>query len=162
MSSFRARAHSLEPPAYSRSSFVSSGRTAPGAMTTTQDMLDDRYGRVRSPRRRWVIGALIVVAVLLVGVFAWMTVAAALDDVAADGTAYQIVDDRSVVLTFQLSAPAGSSVACALEAQDEEHGVVGFQVVRIEASDQHTRAFRETIPTVARATTGLVNSCWVT
>jgi hypothetical protein len=129
---------------------------------TTAQMLDERYGRVRSPRRRWIAGAAIAVAALLVGGFAWMTVAAALDDVAADGTAFEIVDDHSVTLTFQLSAPAGSAVACALEAQDEEHGVVGFSIVELEASDQHTRAFRETIPTVAPATTGLVNSCWVT
>lgn len=128
---------------------------------TTQDMLDERYGRVRSPRRRWVSGILIAVFALLAGWFAWTVVAASFDDVAADGTAYEIVDDHAVALTFQLSAPAGSAVACALEAQDEEHGVVGFSIVQIEASDQHTRAFRETIPTVARATTGLVNSCWV-
>ncbi|WP_438352494.1 DUF4307 domain-containing protein [Microbacterium sp. CJ88] len=129
---------------------------------TTQQMLDERYGRVRTPRQRWVAGILIALAAVVVGAVAWTTIAATLDDVAADGTAFEVVDDHSVTLTFQLSAPAGSAVACAIEAQDEEHGVVGFRVVRIEASDQHTRAFRETIPTVARATTGLVNSCWVT
>jgi hypothetical protein len=58
--------------------------------------------------------------------------------------------------------PIGRDVACALEAQDEEHGVVGWKIIEIAASEQHTRAFRESIPTVAEATTGLVNSCWVT
>ncbi len=37
--------------------------------------------------------------------------------------------------------PAGTSVACAIEAQDEEHGVVGWKVVEIPASDTHLRAF---------------------
>lgn len=129
---------------------------------TTQAMLDERYGRVRSPRRRWVLGGLIALAVLLVGGFAWMTVAGSLDDVAADGTSFTIVDEHSVVLTFQLSAPAGSSVVCALEAQDEEHGVVGYRIVHVPPGDAHTRAFQEAIPTVAAATTGLVDSCWVT
>jgi len=128
---------------------------------TTADMLDERYGRARSPRRAWGRAVAIAVAVLLVGGFAWMTVAGALDDVQAEGTAYTIEDD-SVTVSFQISVPAGRAIACAMEAQDEEHGVVGFRVVEIPASDQHTRAFRETIPTVAPATTGLVNSCWVT
>lgn len=128
---------------------------------TTKDMLDERYGRRRTPRGRWVAGVLIGVAALGVGAFAWMTVANALDDVGAETTGFQL-DERVVTLDFQLTVPIGRSVACALEAQDEEHGVVGWKVVEYEASEAHTRAFREEIPTTAPATTGLVNSCWVT
>ena len=51
---------------------------------------------------------------------------------------------------MQISAPAGAAVACALEAQDVEHGVVGWRVVEFAASDAHTQAFQERIPTVAR------------
>ncbi|WP_345803177.1 DUF4307 domain-containing protein [Microbacterium sp. AZCO] len=127
---------------------------------TTQQMLDERYGRTRRGGRRGLI-AVIVVAVVVVVAFAWMTVAGALMSVDADTTGFQIVDEHSVVLEFQISAPAGSPVACAIEAQDVEHGVVGWKVVEIPASETHARAFRETIPTVAEATTGLVNSCWV-
>ncbi|AZS37312.1 hypothetical protein CVS47_01946 [Microbacterium lemovicicum] len=128
---------------------------------TTSDTLDERYGRVRTPRQTWTRAIVIAVAAVIIGGFAWITVASTLDDVQAEGTAYTI-DDSGVTVSFQISIPAGRSVACALEAQDEEHGVVGFRVVEIPAADQHTRAFRETIPTVAPATTGLVNSCWVT
>ena len=63
---------------------------------------------------------------------------------------------------FQVSAPVGRSIACALEAQDEEHGVVAWRVVEYPGSDLHVRAFHETLPTTSGATTGLVNSCWVT
>ena len=66
-----------------------------------------------------------------------------------------------MTLGFQITAPRGAAVACALEAQDEEHGVVGWRVVELPASDLHARAFREVIPTTAPATTGFVNSCWV-
>ncbi|MFH8250493.1 DUF4307 domain-containing protein [Microbacterium sp. B2969] len=128
---------------------------------TTQQMLDERYGRSRRGAPRWVVVAAIAVAVAVVVAFAWMTVAGSLSSVDSDTTGFQIVDEHSVVLEFQISAPAGASVACALEAQDVEHGVVGWKVVEIEPSDTHARAFRETIPTVAEATTGLVNSCWV-
>ncbi|MET0736471.1 MAG: DUF4307 domain-containing protein [Microbacterium sp.] len=129
---------------------------------TTQDMLDERYGRRRTAGRRWTIGVAIAVGVIVVGLFTWMTIAAAADDVAADTTGFEIVDERTVVVSFQFSGPTGRSIACAVEAQDEQHGVVGWRVVEFPASEQHARAFRETIPTTAEATTGLVNSCWVT
>lgn len=129
---------------------------------TTQDMLDERYGRRRSRGSRWIIGAVAAVGAVVVGWFVWTVVASTLDDVGVDNTGYEIVDERTVVISFQITAPVGRTVACALEAQDVEHGVVGWRVVELEASDQHARAFREPVPTTALATTGLVNSCWVT
>ncbi|MFE7844424.1 DUF4307 domain-containing protein [Microbacterium sp. NPDC057407] len=129
---------------------------------TTQDMLDERYGRRRSPRRRWLIAAVVAVAALALGYIGWVTVSNSLNAVDVDTTGFDVVDEHSVTLAFQVTAPAGRSIACALEAQDEEHGIVGWRIVEIEASDQHSRAFRESVPTTAPATTGFVNSCWVT
>ncbi|KJL44829.1 MULTISPECIES: DUF4307 domain-containing protein [Microbacterium] len=128
---------------------------------TTQDMLDERYGRRRSPARAWLIGAGIVVAVGVVGLFGWFTVRGSLNSVDSDTTSFEVVDEHSVMLGFQISNPPGAAVACAIEAQDEEHGVVGWRIVELPASDLHARAFREAIPTTALATTGFVNSCWV-
>ena len=129
---------------------------------TTPDRLDVRYGRVPSAGRRWSLAIVVLVIVAAVGGFAWLTISNALDDVGSDSTGFTIDDAHSVTLSFQISAPSGSTVACALEAQDEDHGVVGWKVVEFEASETHARAFRETIPTVALATTGFVNTCWVT
>ncbi|MEI3847286.1 MULTISPECIES: DUF4307 domain-containing protein [unclassified Microbacterium] len=128
---------------------------------TTQDMLDERYGRRRSPARRWIIGAGVALAAAAVALFGWTTVQGTLAAVDADTTSFEIADGHSVTLGFQISAPVGAAVACALEAQDEEHGVVGWRVVELPASDLPARAFREVIPTTAPATTGFVNSCWV-
>jgi hypothetical protein len=128
---------------------------------TTQQMLDERYGRTRRRSTRWIIAGAIAIAVIAVGAFAWMTIANSLSAVDTDTTGFAITDEHSVVIEFQVSAPAGSSIACALEAQDTEHGVVGWKIVEIPAADTHAQAFRETVPTVAEATTGFVNSCWV-
>lgn len=129
---------------------------------TTQQMLDERYGRTRSPRRRWIVGTAVALGALVAGLFVWMTVANTLDSVDADTTGFEVADEHSVVVTFQFTAPVGRSVACIIEAQDEDHGVVGWRVVEIPASEAHTQAFRETIPTTALATSGFVNTCWVT
>ncbi|MGA1828323.1 DUF4307 domain-containing protein [Microbacterium sp.] len=129
---------------------------------TTQDMLDERYGRTSSPRRRWTIGIVVAIAAVLVGLFAWMTIADSVDDISVDTTGFTVEDPRSVTLAFQISAPEGRTVACALEAQDEDHGVVGWKIVEYAASDVRARALLESIPTTAEATTGLVSDCWVT
>jgi hypothetical protein len=130
---------------------------------TTQELLDDRYGRTRRPGRRraaWV--AVIAVAALAVGALAWVTISSTLDDVRADDTGFTVVDEHAVSVSFQVSGPTGREIACALEALDPEFGVVGWKVIVLPPAGEVTRAFTETVPTIARATTGLVNSCWVT
>lgn len=127
-------------------------------MTTAQE-LDERYGRTRSRRLPWVIGAAVVA--LVIGVAGWLTVSQAAEAVDADDLGYEVVDAHTVSVRFQITAPAGRVVFCALEALDEEFGVVGWRIVEIAAGDAHSRSFTERIPTVAEATTGLVNSCWV-
>jgi len=128
---------------------------------TTQQMLDERYGRRRTGGRRWGVWIAIVIGAIVAGLFGWMTVASSADAVDADTTGFHLVDERTVEVSFQFTAPPGRDVVCAIEAQDEEHGTVGWKVVRYEASDAHGRAVRETIPTTAAATTGFVNTCWV-
>jgi hypothetical protein len=129
---------------------------------TTQDMLDERYGRHRSPGRRWVVAGALLGGAVAVALVVWFAVAGSIDAVDYDTTGFEVVDEHSVVLSFQVTAPAGRAVACAVEAQDSEHGVVGWRVVEYPASDLHARAFRESVPTTSAATTGFVNSCWVT
>lgn len=127
-------------------------------MTTAQE-LDERYGRTRTKRMPWIIGAVAAAVVIIAA--AWLTVAQSMDAVDADDLGYDVVDAHSVNVRFQVTAPAGRDLVCALEALDEEFGVVGWKVVEIPAGDSHMQQLSETIPTVAEATTGLVNSCWV-
>lgn len=127
----------------------------------TQDLLDDRYGRRRGPRGRigWIVVGVIVAAV--VGYLGWTTVASAVDSVDVDTTGFQVHGERSVSVQFQITARPGVPVACAVEAQDTEHGIVGWRIVEYPASEAHSRAFDETVPTTAEATTGLASSCWI-
>lgn len=131
-------------------------------MTTIQHKLDERYGRTSRRTVRIGLGIAIGIAAVVVIAYSWMTFVATAEQVDADTTGFELVDERTVEVAFQITAPTGRTVACILEAQDTEHGIVGWKVVEYEASDLTARAFRETIPTTAEATTGLVNSCWVT
>jgi hypothetical protein len=130
-------------------------------MTTTQERLDERYGR-RTSRLRRIVGWSVVgaVAVAAVGTLGWTTVARSAQSVDVDDTAFRVIDEHTVSVSFQIVGGGGHDIACALEAQDEEHGIVGWRIVEYPADEQFARAFTETIPTVALATTGLVNACW--
>lgn len=121
--------------------------------------LDDRYGRGGRRRGGWIV--LGVIAVALIGYFGWTTFTQSAASVDVDTTGYSEVDAHSITVDFQATLQPGSPLTCALEAQDTEHGIVGWRVVEYPADAAHTRAFRETIPTVAEATTGLVTSCWI-
>ena len=124
--------------------------------------LDDRYGRrSRGPRRTAAWIATGAVAVALIGYFGWTTVAQSVDAVDVDNTAFQLIDPHTVSVEFQVTLRRGAAVTCAIEAQDTDHGIVGWRIVEYPAADAHSRRFTETIPTVAEATTGLATSCWI-
>jgi hypothetical protein len=126
---------------------------------TTAQELDERYGRTARRRTPWIIG--IVVAVLAVVAFGWMTVTSQMGSVDADDLGFDLVDEHTVDVRFQITGVQGKDVVCIVEALDEEFGVVGWKVVEIPAGDSHSQALSATVPTVSAATTGLVNTCWV-
>ncbi|MEV8264135.1 DUF4307 domain-containing protein [Microbacterium sp. NPDC077057] len=126
---------------------------------TTALQLDERYGRTR--RRRWPWFLAGAVALLLLAALAWSTVSQSMSSVDADDLGFELVDEHAVDLRFQVTGVQGKDVVCVLEALDEEFGVVGWKIVQIPAGDAHSLTRAERIPTVAEATTGLVNTCWV-
>jgi hypothetical protein len=127
---------------------------------TTKAQLDERYGRTRGGRRagRLIVGALAAAAV---GWLVWTTVASTIDDVSVDDLGFEVTGEHAVDVSFQFTAPPGRDVVCVLEALDEDFGVVGWKVFAYPAAERHAQQHRETVPTVAEATTGLVNSCRV-
>ncbi len=126
---------------------------------TTSAELDARYGRGRPRRGLWVLLGVVASTTLALGV--WWTVAANMHAVDANDLGFRVIDEHTVELSFVVTTPHEREVVCVLEALDASKGIVGWRVLRLPASTAHTRGFTESIPTVARATTGLVNNCWV-
>ncbi|GAA4767850.1 DUF4307 domain-containing protein [Microbacterium gilvum] len=128
---------------------------------TIQQRLDDRYGRTRrgSTRVAWIVGGVIAAAVL--AWFAWSTMAEAAGSVDYDDTGFAVHGDHEVEVTFQVTSASDAPVVCALEALDEEFGVVGWRIVELPPAQAVSASYTETVPTVAEATTGIVKSCWI-
>jgi hypothetical protein len=130
----------------------------------TSGRLSSRYGRTRRSRRRnlWLFGG---VALAFVAVFTawvvWAGLDGARDGVDVQDTAHRIVDDRTVDVSFDLTAPTGVEVACAVQALNEQSAVVGWRIVEYPASTERFRSYTETVRTTELATTGLISSCWL-
>jgi hypothetical protein len=126
---------------------------------TTAAELDLRYGR-HAPRK-WLWVLLGVVSAGLLAVVLWWTVQANLYAVDANDLGYRVIDQHSVEVSFAVTSTHNREIVCVLQALDTTKAIVGWKVVHIPASTEHTRGFAERIPTIAEATTGLVNTCWV-
>ncbi len=131
----------------------------------TSAALDARYGRSAGGRRRerWIV---ISAAILFAGVFTAWVFWAGLDNgqgsLEARNLGHSLVDDKTVSVTWEVSVTAGTEVSCALQAQNEAHGIVGWRIVELPASETYTRRFTETVRTAQRAVTGLIYRCWLT
>lgn len=126
---------------------------------TTAAELDHRYGRTRRRRLPWVLGILAIV--LGIAFITWSTLSQSAGSITSDDLGYEVVDSHEVTVRFQVSNAHGKPVTCAIEALDEEFGVVGWKIVELPTIESHIEHFTTSVPTVSEATTGLVNSCWV-
>jgi hypothetical protein len=124
-----------------------------------------RYGHTRGRHVRGRVFAIggTVAALLVAGVWVvWAGLDGDSASIQATDTGHTIVDDRSVTVDWNLSAPAGASVRCAVQAMNADFRTVGWRVVDIPPSDAAIRSLSETVRTTELATTGLISSCWLT
>ncbi len=131
-------------------------------MTTA---LDARYGRTagRRIRARWL--AVIVGAVVVVVVVAWVLWAGLFGTTASIETqdiGATIVDSSTVDLREQVTVDPGTKVSCSFQALDVDFAIVGWKIVHFPAVSERNRVFTERLRTSAPAVSGLIGSCWLT
>lgn len=127
---------------------------------TTDEALQGRYGRTRSPLSR---RAVLVTASILLAVFlpwgVWSISSAPAAGIETRDNAMEIVGD-SVTLTYTVTAPVGTAVSCAVRALDSGFGVIGWVVEHHPASDETTNSYRTLIRSVGAPTAAGVDHCW--
>lgn len=132
------------------------------AQKPAEQLLDERYGRRRQRgidrRIGWTLaGAMVLLGALVVFFGGWQTTST----IEYKSLDYQVIDERTVRVDTQVSAPAGERVACALQALSTSRATVGWKIVELPISEDRTRRFDTTLITTAPATTGNVRECWV-
>jgi hypothetical protein len=124
--------------------------------------IDARYGRTRNRNvdRLLVFGT---IGLVIVGVIVWALFGG------WGGNAVSVthtdigftLDEENVSLTYQVSAPPGSEVSCALESMSESFASVAWKVVTLEPSEQRTRVFTESMRAIREPNSAYVVHCWI-
>ena len=77
-------------------------------------------------------------------------------------TAHEVIDDHEVSVTWQFTTEPNTPARCAVQALNSTFAIVGWKIVDLPASPDHTRQFTERVLTTERAVTGLIYRCWLT
>jgi hypothetical protein len=131
----------------------------------TANDLDARYGRTPARHARlrtFAILAAVAVAVVVGGWVVWAGLFAPAASLEAKDLGFEALSSSSVEVRWQLTAPAGSEVSCAVKAVSEKHAVIGWKVVEVEPSEQTTRNLAATLRTSEPPNGGLIYRCWLT
>jgi hypothetical protein len=89
----------------------------------------------------------------------WFGTAAATGKVNWVNTGFEVVADNKVDVRFDLHRDPDRPVRCVLEAQDEQHFVVGRTETRVAAEPSSPSRHVASVRTAAPAVTGYVDSC---
>ena len=133
-------------------------------MTTTQQRLDERYGR--SPQaerrtRRIMIVAAALFAVVFTAWVVWGGLSGTSAEIETRDLGYANITQTSIDVRWEVSVAPGTEVTCAMQALNESFGIVGWRVIELPASSDRTRMFTETLRTAEPAVTGLPYECWL-
>ncbi len=134
------------------------------ATATTQQRLDERYGRTpdaeRRTRRLMVVAGVVFAAVFTAWVV-WGGLSGTNAELEVRELGYANVTDTSIDVRWEVSVAPGTRVTCAVQALNESFGIVGWRIIEVPASSQRTRVLVETIRTAEPPVTGLPYRCWL-
>lgn len=141
---------------------ASATATSAPAADPAAELFDDRYGRGRQrgfdKRFGWIAGGVLLLGGLVFVLFGgWHQTS----DLEFKTLHYAVIDDRTVMVDAQVTAPANTDVVCVIEALSTSRATVGWKLVELPASDERTRRFTADTVTTGPATTGTVRECWV-
>lgn len=120
-------------------------------------------GSVRLPRPApgrapiWIVATLGLV-ILTAGAM-WWGLAATVDKPNWIEVAWNVKDDRTIDVTYQVSKPQGMTVRCTIEAQAEDHSVAGAADVLIGPQEARETRHTTTLRTTVRAVRGGIKTC---
>ena len=130
----------------------------------------NRYGAPKrglsGKAKKWMAIAALSVAVVIA---VWMSISIqGSDDVSSTDVGFNLSDDQTVVVDFQVMKDPDATAECAVQALSENYAIVGWKVVTVGpnaedegAANGRTTAHRVELRTESPATTGGVNSCWI-
>ena len=126
----------------------------------SKNIVQQRYGRDRLRSRDRIL-AISIAAVALSSFLIW-AVFVAIDNanqVTHRDIAYEVIDEYSTNVTFEVSRTPGQVVSCDVTVLNQSFAIVGFLTVDVEASDSRSTVISSTIRTTELGVSGLVQGC---
>ena len=126
----------------------------------SKNILQQRYGRDRFRNRDRIL-AVSIAAVALTSFLIW-AISVSIDNsnqVTHRDIAYEVIDEYSTDVTFEVSRNPGQKVSCDVTVLNQSFAIVGFLTVDVAASDSRSTVISSTIRTTELGVSGLVDGC---
>lgn len=126
----------------------------------SKNIAQQRYGQQRLKARDRVI-AVTVATAALVSFLVW-AIFVTLDNanqVSHRDIAYEVIDEYSTTVTFEVSRNPGQAVSCDISVLNQSFAIVGFITVDVEPSTSRSTVLSSTVLTTELGVTGLVDGC---
>ena len=126
----------------------------------SKNIVQERYGRERLRSRDRVL-AIAIAAVALVSFLSWAVVVSVdnANQVTHRDIAYEVIDEFSTNVTFEVSRNPGQVVSCDVTVLNQSFAIVGFLTVDVAASNSRSTVISSTIRTTELGVSGLVETC---
>ena len=127
--------------------------------------LNARYGRTVNRRRRNLViaigfGAIVVITFALWTIWGGLDTATASIDTEPIGNIR--ISSNQMEVKWEMSEAPGTHAKCAIQALDENFGIVGWKIITVPPSSLGTRNLETVVRTAQPAVSGLIYLCWPT
>jgi hypothetical protein len=126
----------------------------------SKNVVQERYGRDRLQRRDRIL-AISIAAVLLSTFLIW-AIFVSIDNsnqVTHRDIAYEVVDQYSTNVTFEVSRNPGQVVSCDVTVLNQSFAIVGFLTLDVAASKSRSTVISSKVRTTELGVSGLVDGC---
>jgi len=126
----------------------------------SKNVVQERYGRDRLQRRDRIL-AISIAAVLLSTFLIW-AIFVSIDNsnqVTHRDIAYEVVDQYSTNVNFEVSRNPGQVVSCDVTVLNQSFAIVGFLTLDVAASKSRSTVISSTVRTTELGVSGLVDGC---
>ena len=126
----------------------------------SKNIVQQRYGRDRFRTRDRIL-AISIATVALTSFLIW-AIFVSIDNsnqVTHRDIAYEVIDEYSTNVTFEVSRIPGQEVSCDVTVLNQSFAIVGFLTVDVAASDSRSTVISSTIRTTELGVSGLVDGC---
>jgi hypothetical protein len=125
-----------------------------------KNIVQQRYGKDQLKSRDRVLA--VSIAVTAITSFLVWAVFVSIDNsnqVTHRDIAYEVIDEYSTSVTFEVSRTPGQVVSCDVTVLNQSFAIVGFLTVDIAASNSRSTVISSTIRTTELGVSGLVDGC---